>query len=57
MATMLVSVFGSWRLQLPNLAIADRLTGISLGQGFAYVQWFPCERRLLKVVVSFVSDA
>ncbi|KAF8555933.1 hypothetical protein OG21DRAFT_1507159 [Imleria badia] len=27
------------------------LTGISLGQGFAYVQWFPDERRLLKTVV------
>lgn len=37
--------------------VADRLTGVSLGQGYAYTQWFPNERRSLKLAVSLDLNA
>ena len=33
-----------------------RLTGISLGQAYAYIRWFPSERRLLRTAVSLDSS-
>ena len=35
---------------------SNRLTGISLGQTYAYIRWFPNERRLLRTVVSVDSS-
>ena len=35
---------------------SNRLTGISLGQAYAYIRWFPSERRFLRTVVSVDSS-
>ena len=33
---------------------SNRLTGISLGQAYVYIRWFPSERRLLRMAVSLI---
>ena len=34
----------------------NRLTGISLGQAYAYIRWFPNERPSMRTAVSIDSD-
>ena len=52
-ATVLVPVSPHMTYSNLRLVVIDSLTGISLGQGYAYTQWFPNERRSLKLVVGF----
>ena len=48
-----VSMFSRMTVHKPG---SNRLTGISLGQAYAYIRWFPSEPRLLRTVVSVDSS-